>query len=302
MRPPAPPVPPAPPEHRGGDAAVADLCRRLFAAPDRLADALTHPVHGRFRIAPHHHRELLQFDLLLGCGGRCLVAGAWHDAQPVTLLVSYPGQRHGYELTERSRGEARVYHVKLRVGLGWPAVKRRVFHPVAGSGGVSPPALAEGLRQLVRGAVLRGARPAVLIAHLSSVLCQWPRREGSAPARPASASPAALDDLAPDLGGALRLIHDDPGRPPSLAELADAAAMSPRHFARRFKAAFGCTPHAYLTDRRFAHARELLLHDRLKVHQIAHRLGFSSAATFSRWFTQHAGTSPQAYRRDPAVM
>jgi len=46
----------------------------------------------------------------------------------------------------------------------------------------------------------------------------------------------------------------------------------------------------------------MLLQDRLKTHQIADALGFSSSATFSRWFSHHAGVSPGRFRQDPHVM
>ena len=46
--------------------------------------------------------------------------------------------------------------------------------------------------------------------------------------------------------------------PPDLAELAEMACLSARHFTRRFRQDFGCTPHAYLQARRLDAARGLL--------------------------------------------
>jgi len=61
----------------------------------------------------------------------------------------------------------------------------------------------------------------------------------------------------------------------SLAALADAACLSEYHFARMFKASFGCSPHAWVMQRRLAHARELLDQGRLPLAEIAARCGYA---------------------------
>lgn len=78
--------------------------------------------------------------------------------------------------------------------------------------------------------------------------------------------------------------------------------MSVRHFSRVFTLRLGTTPYTYINQRRRALASELLLSNQLKVRQIAEAVGFSSVATFSRWFRQQTGTSPRDFRRDPTIM
>src|SRR5690606_36464433 len=101
---------------------------------------------------------------------------------------------------------------------------------------------------------------------------------------------------------AVETIRQRSSDPPAMAELAAAAGVSTRHFARVFAERMGTTPHAYINARRLAVASDLLLARQLKVRQIATAVGFSSVATFSRWFTAAAGINPRRYRADPTVL
>ncbi|HEX8003448.1 MAG TPA: helix-turn-helix domain-containing protein [Mycobacteriales bacterium] len=85
-------------------------------------------------------------------------------------------------------------------------------------------------------------------------------------------------------------------RPLSVDDLAARALMSPRTFARRFRAATGTTPYAWLLHQRTLHAQRLL-ENGLAVEEVARRAGFGSAATLREHFGRIRGTSPSAYRR-----
>ncbi|MEM1026482.1 MAG: helix-turn-helix transcriptional regulator [Planctomycetota bacterium] len=87
--------------------------------------------------------------------------------------------------------------------------------------------------------------------------------------------------------------------PPDLDELAAFARVSSRHFARRFRQDFGCTPHAWLAARRLDVARGMLRDADVRIGDVANHMGFSSPAAFSRWFTRLADQSPRAFRNDP---
>lgn len=65
------------------------------------------------------------------------------------------------------------------------------------------------------------------------------------------------------------------GPTPRLAELADAAHLSCFHFARMFKASFGCSPHAWVMRRRVEKARALLAAGRLPLAEVARRCGYA---------------------------
>jgi transcriptional regulator GlxA family with amidase domain len=79
--------------------------------------------------------------------------------------------------------------------------------------------------------------------------------------------------------------------------LARRALMSPRSFARRFKATTGTTPHAWLLGQRLAAAETLLEESDAPVEEIARLVGFGTAAGFRDQFARRRGVSPRAYRQ-----
>lgn len=82
----------------------------------------------------------------------------------------------------------------------------------------------------------------------------------------------------------------------SIEGLAARAHMSPRTFARRFKAELGATPGAWLTRQRLLRAQELLEATGLGIDAIADAVGFGSAAVLRHHFARVLGTTPRAYR------
>jgi methylphosphotriester-DNA--protein-cysteine methyltransferase len=73
--------------------------------------------------------------------------------------------------------------------------------------------------------------------------------------------------------------------------------MSPRSFARRFKATTGTTPHVWLLGRRLAAAEALLEDTDASVEEIARLVGFGTAAGLREQFARRRGVSPRAYRQ-----
>ncbi|HET7591021.1 MAG TPA: helix-turn-helix transcriptional regulator [Solirubrobacterales bacterium] len=78
--------------------------------------------------------------------------------------------------------------------------------------------------------------------------------------------------------------------------IARAALMSPAHFSRRFRAAYGETPYAYLMTRRIERAKALLRAGELSVTEVCLEVGCSSLGSFSARFTELVGETPSAYR------
>lgn len=89
-----------------------------------------------------------------------------------------------------------------------------------------------------------------------------------------------------------------PGDAYSLASLADLAGMSRSAFARDFARSLGVTPMAFVRRARMQRAMQLLRVTDLTVTAIAHQVGFSSRAHFSRAFAERFGRSPSAYRTE----
>lgn len=91
--------------------------------------------------------------------------------------------------------------------------------------------------------------------------------------------------------------------PPTVRELALAAGMSEFHFARRFKAATGDSPHGFVIRARIAEAMRLLRGTDRPLREIASNVGYRTHAHFSAAFLSRTGMRPSAYRatfRDPA--
>lgn len=81
-----------------------------------------------------------------------------------------------------------------------------------------------------------------------------------------------------------------------IAQLADHAAMGTRNFIRRFKAATGFVPGAYIQMLRVMAAKEMLERGNDTVQSIAHKVGYEDLAFFRRIFKRQNGMTPAEYR------
>jgi AraC-like DNA-binding protein len=109
-------------------------------------------------------------------------------------------------------------------------------------------------------------------------------------------TPADLDTLA-YLRRARDLIDREYGSPLTVAEIARAAYMSPAHFSRQFRIAYGETPYSYLMTRRIERAKSLLQRGELSVTDVCMTVGCTSLGSFSARFTELVGETPTTYRR-----
>jgi transcriptional regulator GlxA family with amidase domain len=94
-----------------------------------------------------------------------------------------------------------------------------------------------------------------------------------------------------------RSVLEQPAAEHSVEAMADRAHMSPRHFARAFRAETGITPARYVERVRLEAARRLLEDSPEPVGGVAARTGFPSAETMRRAFIRGLGISPVEYRR-----
>jgi AraC-like DNA-binding protein len=124
---------------------------------------------------------------------------------------------------------------------------------------------------------------------LIDVLRQLGERHGvrpSARGRAATASRAVL--IARDY------LQEHFANPVKLAELASVCDTSPYHLVRSFRDALGMPPHAYLTQIRSNHARDLILRG-VPVSTAAYRCGFADQSHLTRTFKRIFGVTPGAY-------
>lgn len=164
-------------------------------------------------------------------------------------------------------------------------------------GGVDDEAMEGTLRLLA--AETRNPRPGgeAVITRLSDILVIQAIRAwiGAADAARAGWLGALRD---PQIGAALALIHSDPARAWTVAELAGELAMSRSAFAARFTELVGEPVVQYLTRWRMQVATEALREDGATVAELAGALGYRSEAAFARAFKRVVGVAPGAVKRE----
>jgi len=142
----------------------------------------------------------------------------------------------------------------------------------------------------------RARRPAheVILRHLLEVLLIEALRSTTGTA----ASPGLVRGLADErVAVAIRRMHESPTKAWPVTQLAKAAGLSRSAFFERFTRAVGVPPKEYLLAWRMALAKDLLRRKDVTVAEVAQRVGYGSASTFSVAFTRHVGRPPAHYAR-----
>ena len=107
-------------------------------------------------------------------------------------------------------------------------------------------------------------------------------------------TPEELADLA-HLRRARDLMDRDYAAPLDVPTMARTALMSPAHFSRKFRAAYGETPYSYLMTRRVERAKALLRQG-MSVTDACMAVGCASLGSFSSRFSEVVGVTPSEYR------
>jgi AraC-like DNA-binding protein len=100
----------------------------------------------------------------------------------------------------------------------------------------------------------------------------------------------------PAIGRALRLMHDDPAHPWTVAHLGAETGLSRAAFARRFTDLVGEPPMAYLAGWRLTLAADLLTEPGATITAVARRVGYATPFAFSSAFKRVHRVSPRDYR------
>lgn len=96
---------------------------------------------------------------------------------------------------------------------------------------------------------------------------------------------------------AVKFMHDEFGRSPTLDEIAAKAHLSPFHFHRRFTDLLGQTPKHFLLACQIHRAKQLLVERRKELAEIAKECGFAHQSHFTSRFKQATGLTPTRWRR-----
>ncbi len=140
----------------------------------------------------------------------------------------------------------------------------------------------------------RAGRELVLVRLVEVLLVEALRSTAGGDGAP----PGLVRGLAdPRLARAIRQMHGHPGRPWTVAALAQTAALSRSAFFDRFTRTVGLAPMAYLQAWRMAVARDLLRRRDVSIAEVAGHVGYASASTFSTAFSRHVGDAPGRYAR-----
>ena len=107
-------------------------------------------------------------------------------------------------------------------------------------------------------------------------------------------TPEEMADLV-HLRRARDLMDRDYAEPLDVPAMARTALMSPAHFSRKFRAAYGETPYSYLMTRRIERAKALLRNG-MSVTDTCIAVGCTSLGSFSSRFTEIVGETPSRYR------
>lgn len=150
------------------------------------------------------------------------------------------------------------------------------------------------LLESLRDEVAANHRPqTAYVEHLLAVvLSRLARLDGTVSTTDARSAPLNR----PALNRVQDYIEANIGSDIALTDLAGLLDMPVDSFARRFRAATGLAPYAYVIERRVRHAETLLKTTREEIAVIALTLGFSSQSHLTTTFRRVVGTTPRAYR------
>ena len=140
----------------------------------------------------------------------------------------------------------------------------------------------------------RPARDLILTRLLEVMLIEALRSMGGP-----TTSPGLVQGLGDErLAVALRRMHERPTASWTVARMAQEAGLSRSVFFERFRQAVGVAPMEYLLAWRMALAKDLLRREDSGIAEVAARVGYGSASTFSVAFSRHVGLPPAAYARE----
>jgi AraC-like DNA-binding protein len=302
----------------GVRAHTAAFCRAILDPPwalriaDGAALALATTLHGRAWIVPDHGEPLL-----MQTGDVAIIKGPNHytvsdDPGTVPRFIVHPGNRltttDGVDVTDnlqfgwRSGGTTTDGSAVVASGTYQVSndVTQRLLNALPDIVLVPEADAASPMMTLFAHEVGRdGPGQQVVLDRLLDIvlvatLRAWfARTEAAAPGWYRAQSDAVV-------GPALRLMHDAPAHPWTVAAIAANVGCSRAAFARRFTTLVGEPPLRYLSGWRIALAADLLRKSDLTIEAIAAEVGYANAFALSVAFKRIRGVSPKLYRSGAA--
>jgi AraC-like DNA-binding protein len=252
-------------------------------------------------MAPHGHREGHLIFHIQGPAAALVVEGRAFPLAPGQAVAVSPWQPHYYAPVDRG---AETLALVLYIRPGWfvDAARRATATLRFGRIGVE---VTEPLARLVFSVANDMLAEDEADAGLEDRICaltqaafdqswQWTERG------PDFTGPA-LPHRDWRIRKAMRILQSRMGESCELAAVAREVGLSRPHFYKLFRAQMGVTPNIYLNTLRMERAIALLAGTGAAVSEIGLDLGFSSQASFSRFFIANGVVPPSAYRRSVHV-
>ena len=266
------------------------------------AHAVAHGAFGRAclysmdrAMAPHAHREGHLIFHADGAPAEVVVDGRVAQLSPGRAVAVSPWQPHWFR--PRRTGDHMVALV-LYVRPAWFVEASRQ---------------AAGILRFGRTEVEVGGHMAMLVAETAGLLGTFGGTDGKLEDCLSALTQEAFDQTWQWTGdcaaagakpardfrirSALRLLDDNLGEPIDLARVSRAAGLSRPHFFKLFREQVGLPPTLYMNALRMERAIERLARGTETVSDIGFDLGFSTPASFSRFFIANGVVPPSVYRR-----
>lgn len=209
-----------------------------------------------------------------------------------------PADQSGTRLTDWAQGEAGFVCGEIELGAPvsplWRMLPAEIVIPRAQAGEV----LARLIELIVREASTPRLGTAAVVERLCDSIFLLVIRHCLETDLVRTGVFAAMRDRR--MATVLGLIHREPWRPWTIADLCAAGGLSKTVLAERFAALIGASPIGYLTGWRMQIAARWLKESAASMDRVAERCGYESVAAFSKAFKRSFGVSPGAYRRGRA--
>jgi len=154
------------------------------------------------------------------------------------------------------------------------------------------------VRLLTDEAAERRSGRELVLTHLVEILLVESLRLTQTPDAPAGLLRGLADAR---LAEAIRKMHAHPARSWTMAQLAKESALSRSAFFQRFTNNVGVPPMEYLLGWRMALAKDLLRREEMGIAEVAERVGYGSASTFSTAFSRYVGQPPGRFSRNASA-
>jgi len=265
--------------------------------------ALCHGAFGRaalyhlnHRMTTHAHREGHLTFFVEGAPSAMTVRDEWMPLDPGCAVACSPWEPHGFHPGDREYGSL---FLVLYVKPVWFLEVARTAQPGIrfGRNRIEVTPQIHRWIQLIAALMLTGEGTDLFDGYLGELTqeCYDQSWQWTPDAKRVSTWPSTFSDFR--VRKSIRLMTEKLGGDLELDEIAEGSGLSRPHFYKLFRRQTGITPNLFLNTLRMERAIEGLTRSDRTITDIGLDLGFSSQASFTRFFCSNVGVAPTVYRR-----